>query len=257
MKKFFRNFRQDSISEGNVVKYLKYALGEIVLVVIGILIALSINNWNESRKNKLAEHEYYCKLLADFDLDRKNIAQLYEECNYRINVSKKLLLELPKMDKDKSYLIDNYIQALRIDAFVPSKVTITDIISSGSLNLLTNDSLKNNIIRYYAELDKFLYQLEINQSKALDRAFAYDDDLQFGFQYSDYVKKSLGPEIMKTLPKNDWQLDSTSKYYRQFQNDLVNFVVNSERIKQHFDNILKAMEPTYNQLKAECSSNPK
>jgi hypothetical protein len=48
-------------------KYLKYAFEEIVLVVIGILIALSINNWNENRKNKLTESEYYCKLLADFN----------------------------------------------------------------------------------------------------------------------------------------------------------------------------------------------
>ena len=50
---------------------------------------------------------------------------------------------------------------------VPSKVTITDIISSGKLNLLKNEVLKNNLIRYYAELDKYLYQLEINNSSKL------------------------------------------------------------------------------------------
>ena len=55
MIKFFRKIRQNLISEGKTGKYLKYAIGEIILVVIGILIALQINNWNEVRKDKIAE----------------------------------------------------------------------------------------------------------------------------------------------------------------------------------------------------------
>ena len=47
MIKFFRTIRKNLISEGKTVNYLKYAIGEIVLVIIGILIALQINNWNE------------------------------------------------------------------------------------------------------------------------------------------------------------------------------------------------------------------
>ena len=235
-------------------KYLKYAFGEIILVVIGILIALSINNWNENRKNKLTESEYYCKLLADFELDRQNIEVLYEESEHKIEISKRLLLELNNKNKDKSYLLNNYLQGLRTNAFVASKVAMTDIVSSGKLNLLTNDSLKNDLLRYYGELDKILYQLEINQSKSIERVFLYDDHLEFGGQYFEYVEKSLGKEILKTLPVNNWHLDSESKYYKQFQNDLVFFVTMSEREKQHFDNILKAMESTYNQLKRECNS---
>ena len=113
------------------------------------------------------------------------------------------------------------------------------------------------MLRYYGELDKLLYQLEINRSKSLERVFSYDDNIQFGYQYYNYVEKSLGKEILKTLPVNNWHLDSESKYYKQFQNDLVFFVTMSEREKQHFDNILKAMEPTYRQLKKECNSKKK
>jgi hypothetical protein len=254
MIKFFRKIRQNLLSEGKTGKYLKYAFGEIILVVIGILIALSLNNWNENRKNKLTESEYYCKLLADFELDRQNIAELYKESEHKIETSKRLLLELNNKNKDKTFLLNSYLQALRTNAFVPSKVAMTDLISSGKLNLLTNDSLKNNLIRYYSELDKLLYQLEINRSKSLERVFLYDDHVQFGNQYFNYVAKSLGNEILKTLPVNDWHLDSESKYYKQFQNDLVFFVTMSEREKQHFNDILKAMEPTYRQLKKECNS---
>ena len=55
MIKFFRKIRQNLLSEGKTGKYLKYAFGEIVLVVIGILIALQINNWNEQRKERIQE----------------------------------------------------------------------------------------------------------------------------------------------------------------------------------------------------------
>ena len=255
MIRFFRSLRQSFLSEGKTGKYLKYAFGEIILVVIGILIALSINNWNESRKNRLAEAEYYCKLLDDFELDRLNIAGLYKESEAKIATSKRLLLDLHSKEKDKSYLMNNYLQGLRTNAFVPSKVAITDLVSSGKLNLLRKESLKKDLLRYYAELDKLLYQLEINRSKNLERVFLYDDPLQFGDHYFDYVARSLGPEIIETLPVNNWHLDPGSKYYRQFQNDLVFFVTMSEREKQHFDNILKAMETTYNQLKEVCNSN--
>jgi hypothetical protein len=257
MIKFFRHIRFNFISKNKTAKYFKYAIGEIILVVIGILIALSINNWNENRKNKLAESDYYCKLLADFKLDRKNIAELFKESEHKIEMSKRLLLELNTKSKDKSFLLNNYLQALRTNAFVPSKVAMTDLVSSGSLNLLTNDALKNDLLRYYGELDKLLYQLEINRSKSLERVFLYDDNNQFGHQYFDYVAKSLGNEILATLPVNDWHLDSESKYYTQFQSDLVFFVTMSEREKQHFENILMEMESTYNQLKAACSSNKK
>ena len=64
MIKFFRHIRQRLISEGKTGKYLKYAIGEIVLVVIGILIALQINNWNENRKDRIVEKEILTELIA-------------------------------------------------------------------------------------------------------------------------------------------------------------------------------------------------
>jgi len=62
MIKLFRNIRQSLINEGKTTKYFKYAIGEILLVVIGILIALQINNWNEARKARVKEVE----ILKDF-----------------------------------------------------------------------------------------------------------------------------------------------------------------------------------------------
>jgi len=58
MIKFFRKIRQNLLIENKTGKYFKYVIGEIILVVIGILIALQINNWNENRKHKNKKHKY-------------------------------------------------------------------------------------------------------------------------------------------------------------------------------------------------------
>ncbi len=254
MIQLFRKLRHRLLREKKITGYIGYAIGEIVLVVIGILLALSINNWNEERKDRRTEAAYYCKLLADFERDLRNIRTLYEESEYKIATSKQLLIDLEQMQKDKAYLINQYIQSLRTNVFVPSKATISEIISSGNLNILTREVLKDQLLRYYAELDKYLYQLEINRTQTLDKAFSYENELILGYQLADYVQGTLGPEILSFLPDSEWHMDKEDPYFKQFQNDLVFFVIMSEREKQHFDNILNEMDPLYTQLQDLCQS---
>jgi len=73
MIKFFRRIRQQLISENKTGKYLKYAIGEIVLVVIGILIALQINNWNEKRQNRLKVDNLLLKIQKNLKSDLAEI----------------------------------------------------------------------------------------------------------------------------------------------------------------------------------------
>src|SRR5210317_788759 len=73
MIKFFRHIRQSLIMKNQTGKYLKYAVGEIVLVVIGILIALQLNNWNELRKERTVELSILNELLSDLHSDLKSL----------------------------------------------------------------------------------------------------------------------------------------------------------------------------------------
>lgn len=73
MIKFFRKIRQRLLTENRFRKYLFYAVGEIVLVMIGILLALQVNNWNELRKKEQAEIQLYHKILTDLNSERKVI----------------------------------------------------------------------------------------------------------------------------------------------------------------------------------------
>jgi len=80
MIKFFRKIRYDLMKKNKTGKpalpagrYFKYAIGEIVLVVIGILIALSINNWNEQRKTRLSESDLYNRIIMDLQIDENRL----------------------------------------------------------------------------------------------------------------------------------------------------------------------------------------
>ena len=74
MIKFFRKIRQNLLMENKTGKYFKYAIGEIILVVIGILIALQINNWNENSKRKSKEIKIYYEILT------QDVGDLGERC---------------------------------------------------------------------------------------------------------------------------------------------------------------------------------
>ena len=79
MIKFFRNIRQNLLMKNQIGKYYKYAFGEIVLVVIGILIALSINNWNEARKNEIKQSILIKNIIEDLRLDSIHINKSLSE----------------------------------------------------------------------------------------------------------------------------------------------------------------------------------
>ena len=100
MIKFFRKIRKDLMEKNKTGKYLKYAIGEIVLVVIGILIALSINNWNENNKQRIKEKAILENLktsLEDDILNHNFHFQVYEDAKYSIQ----FLIEY--MEKNNKY----------------------------------------------------------------------------------------------------------------------------------------------------------
>ena len=105
MIKFFRKIRQNLLSEGKTGKYFKYAIGEIILVVIGILIALQINNWNESRKQFTSEKEFITSVKYDLKQDKAFIQLIIELIEPRIEAYKILNSDLPNLyDNDRKSL---------------------------------------------------------------------------------------------------------------------------------------------------------
>ncbi len=94
MIKFFKKIRQDLLSEGKIGKYLKYAIGEIILVVIGILIALSINNWNENQKTAIRETQIYLELKNDLLQTRNDVEETISNHKEILKVNQQLIFDI-------------------------------------------------------------------------------------------------------------------------------------------------------------------
>jgi hypothetical protein len=132
-------------------KYLKYAIGEIVLVVIGILIALSINNWNDNRINNAKQQDYLIGLKNDLE---KQIASFNDSDQYYdllIGKGESMLVDFSS--KGKLSEIDSINRKLTYLMYTSKYPEITttfnELNSTGQLNLIKDKSLRSQVIKYY------------------------------------------------------------------------------------------------------------
>ena len=145
MIKFFRHIRQNLLMDNKTGKYFKYAIGEIVLVIIGILIAVSINDWNTDRKLKIEEQV----ILKDLSKQVKGNIDLLDEVNAQHERSFKAAEEIRAMYRNREVfdaMTDSSFFALherlnRNRAYEPNYGILNSIISSGRLGQISNKEL--------------------------------------------------------------------------------------------------------------------
>ncbi|MGB3142480.1 MAG: DUF6090 family protein, partial [Maribacter sp.] len=150
MIKFFRKIRQNMLNVGKTTKYFKYAIGEIILVVIGILIALQINNWNEQRMNQNKEQVILKALKTDFkaNLDLLQRENLKSEEAYNASLTLKTLIK-PDVSEFSVKQIDTLISEMfEYQTFDPIQGAIVEVLSSGQLNIIQSKQIKNDISRW-------------------------------------------------------------------------------------------------------------
>ena len=157
MLPFFRKIRFRLASENQLFKYARYAIGEIVLVVIGILIALQINTWNEDRKLEKERLDILQNLRSDFVNDLNNYRANIERLNKRQEVADEVLDLLENVPE----VIDSVEVArkLLVIGFVeesnPSFATYNEIQSSGKLGLLKSVELKKSLANLKSSVTEF------------------------------------------------------------------------------------------------------
>ncbi|MBT8393462.1 MAG: hypothetical protein KJN66_01295 [Bacteroidia bacterium] len=151
MIKFFRKIRQDLLSKGKTGKYLKYAIGEIILVVIGILIALQINNWNEERKNELKEDVYLKGIKNDLEMDVIYMDRITHFNNKRIQNYVRLD-SIIQLNSNKIFDIE-FSEVLQlskqIGTFYPRVGSYSSLITDNSAGLISNKDLLKDLKNIY------------------------------------------------------------------------------------------------------------
>jgi len=175
MIKFFRQIRQNLIMENKTSKYLKYAVGEIVLVVVGILIALQVNNWNEERKD-LKEAELIKQNIHDEFIKNGELLKASIKSNEEALSASKLLKSLVGADKSElaKHNLDSLFNAsMMADTYLPTSNSLEDIMQSGRMNLLHDNDLKNTILSWKATLDLFRENYRIQNNWYNNQYFPY------------------------------------------------------------------------------------
>ncbi len=182
MIKFFRKIRQRLLSENKFSKYLIYAIGEIILVVIGILIALGINNWNENRKTDIRVKDSLVALKNDLSQDTLLIKKRLPFINEQFNLNESLRARVA----DSKATVDTLIQIMRFE-FNPNWVvqityntnTYSSLIQTGLLENLS-DPLKTNIKNFYNEKASLMNRIEKTTTDYQGKVTSYVDNYTFG-----------------------------------------------------------------------------
>ncbi len=231
MIKFFRKIRYNLMETGKTGEYFKYAIGEIVLVVIGILIALSINNWNQNRLDQLDKKEILSKLQIEFQVNKK-ILQDYKMTNERSMNSNIALMSL--IGKTKEALSKQNLDSLFYQAYQGYELAFTEnaaknIVQSGRLNLFKDEEITTLLNQWNS-----LSVIRENRLKKLD-SWNNDYSIPFLMPYISFKEMDANANFR-------WTGKSKVKpdYYPLFQKvEFENLIENSLWYQQNLDDRLE------------------
>lgn len=216
MLKFFRNIRQRLLSESKFSKYLIYAIGEIILVVIGILIALQVNNWNGARKSETAQNQLLLKLVDDLKKDIyffDRIDSVYQQDLKEIAY----VIDEALSFKNNSLTSPTQMVAGRGSALylAVTKSTYNEMINTGLLYQVNNSELKNTIISYYTLAD-FLLEKENRDNQNFNSYL-------LGIKDVDPKKLIMRLREQRNLDKIDWNWlqNPNAPMYREIETNMV------------------------------------
>jgi hypothetical protein len=214
MINFFRKIRKQLADDNKPLKYMRYAIGEIFLVVIGILIALSVNNWNEENKERLVEKQRYQNILNDLVDDEANINQMITDLIQK---------------QDLHYYL---YQVSQNNGKLDSTVNISRVSSAPELNLITGKNqltelefikdlqIRREVNTYVKHENAALSDADRLESNIKNRVRAYFSEIN-----ATKIDKIYAPRRYDNKDVNDMlDIDMISKHFKDtdFKGILIN-----------------------------------
>ena len=228
MKSYLRKARKKLIASGSAQEYLLYAVGEILLVVIGILIALQINNANQNKKNKHLEKQYLIALKDEFlvNIDKLNVldsllgAQL-KATNEFIQYTDP---DIQGIDDDKfAYLLGEGFRDTY--SYFPSSGVLKDLINSGKLGLISNTKLRQIL----ADWDAQIIQLKEFEDEAKTASYQVVEILRTDGNFRNQMHGAF--RALNTGPSPFPGSNTSLLNLEEFENSVVYFTGVSWRLK--------------------------
>ncbi|MFZ1787409.1 MAG: DUF6090 family protein, partial [Saprospiraceae bacterium] len=231
MIKLFRNIRQNLLNEGKTTKYLKYAFGEIFLVVIGILIALNINNWNEEKKNEAKIVNTLKEIQNDIQLDLIQANRMFNYHLFTDSISKGVYNNTITADDYRTgnvYKIGYNYRDFKIvtNGFDNLKGNIDNI--PETYRLLLPD-IKNLYVGLKIEIDVYNERIRNSTYKNIDEESRFDwsqialkglkTDAQIDYylndkRYKDLVANYMNDRMNIFIKSNEYRIAAINLYHK-------------------------------------------
>jgi len=201
------------MGKNDTANYLKYAIGEIVLVVIGILIAISINTWNTQRNLVKSNEVYLVKLIEELNSNIKRLDYLVFSDNSigLDSVVKNCLYILPRFSKgleksDYEFLLNNkmYLGSSQLNL---NDATYEELLNTGKLYSFGSENLIKAVKDYYKRYEREKYYNEVRKNEAVKGGDLYERSM-----IRLYLDYELNPETF-SLHNHPWVFDRNSKNY--------------------------------------------
>ena len=250
MIKIFRQVREQLLKDNQMKKYTLYAIGEIVLVVLGILIALQINNWNEDKKDRTKEKKVLISLLEDFKYSQSKLKSSLEVYPNKLKNLESALNTIGKSSEELNEEMKDFHRRTGYRTTEIAEGSIQSVLNTEKLELIKNDTLKKLLTAYPSGSNNFKSQetLVINIVLNLHRPilesyislteFISDDKIRF-----PHLKE-------KAIPSDFIGLINDKKY----QNVLVNRILQTNNLIKVAKDFLARIEVIISLLEHEIKN---
>ncbi|WP_296703586.1 hypothetical protein [Algoriphagus sp.] len=219
MISFFRKIRQKLLNQNRVTRYLTYAFGEIALVMIGILLALQVNNWNEKRKTRVFEKEILSLINENLTRDSASIAAELNSAALGIQLTDSIL------DRVDQKIYDEQLnlwmgKVIKFERF-RSQSSGFEVLKSKGIDILQDKQLQVDLITYYDETLFRLYQAILD----VEGAFNVDWIPVVKREFNDFVYEDrLEPRDSKEFFENSEHI----VLFKMYQDNRLGIVTRGE-----------------------------
>ncbi len=220
MLRLFRKIRQRLLIDNKFGKYLLYAIGEIIILIFGIVFALQINNWNENRQKKIVEISILKTFKAELEKDH-SLWRLDIDLHTDAMVSMQIIID--HLEKDLPYIDSlsyHFINASVNSKFAYNQGALETLKSTG-VSIITNEKLRNEIVELYTNWFDYMMYLTRHMDgwQNYGSEFIWNTRFDQAEYFDDYLTEKEWDGAMIPIDFEGLKIDNEYKYFlRSYKN---------------------------------------
>ena len=237
MKTIFRKLRKNLLKENKFSSYFLYAIGEVLLLIIGVLIALQINNWNEIRKLRKLEVSTIINLIEEIEFNNNTLKVVNEYDSIGIARNKQLIEILKTSNVKHEDSINKYFSSMFLSRTFISRKSAYENLKTNNFNVIESDTIRTRLSFVY---DAVYFYLEDNQNKQKNKS----KEIIYGLVLENFEKTDEGivPNDLNSLLENKEFVNRLSFYMYSVESLYITNKAYHLYLEEELKNIKKYLE---------------